>query len=103
MQMDMVVTFEDGRSEKLTAGPLQVVRFERHFKVGVGKAFAPIADGGDGMHFEHALWLAHAAAQSQAKRDGTQAPPPFDLWLEGVVDVELVDDESSAAVPHPWD
>lgn len=100
MQMSMVVTFDDGRTEKLSAGPLQIVRFERQFKIGVGKAFAPMDEGGEGMRFEHALWLAHAAAVSQAKKEGTQAPPPFDVWLEAVVDVDMLED---ASAPHPLD
>ncbi|NND35877.1 MAG: hypothetical protein HKN81_01970 [Gammaproteobacteria bacterium] len=102
MQMSMLVTFEDGRTEKLSAGPAQIVRFERQFKVGVGRAFAPIDEGGEGMRFEHALWLAHNAAISQAKRDGSQAPPPFDVWLEDVADVDMLTDEDTSG-PHPLD
>lgn len=98
--MSLTVTYEDGRAEKLTAGPAQMVSFERQYKTGVGKAFAPVEEGGEGMRMEHIMFLAWKAAVADANRNNTGPVPLFDQWLETVTEVE-VDADTAGGTADP--
>lgn len=71
----------DGELGEFAVTPKVQVEFERHFKIGVGKAFQ------QEQRVEHMYWLAwksvHAAGH-QVK--------PFDSWLDEIVDVQMAED-----------
>lgn len=75
-----VVTTE-GELGEFVVTPKVQVEFERHFKIGVGKAFQ------QEQRVEHMYWLAWKAVHAAGHN-----VKPFDSWLDAVVDVQMVDD-----------
>lgn len=73
--MQLRVVTEDGAAE-VKLSPRVIVEFERQFQTGLGRAFQT------DQKAEHMFWLAWKASKATA---------PFEVWLETVVDVELVD------------
>lgn len=64
--------------------PKVQVEFERHFKIGVGKAFQ------QEQKVEHMYWLAWKAVHAAGV-----PVKPFDSWLDDVVDVQMAEDSAS--------
>lgn len=85
MQMVFRVV-HDGAERRLTAGPKQIVAFERHWGLGIGKALAE-------ARIEHLAWLAHQAALAEAQAGNGPAVKPFDDWLDALTDLEVTDGE----------
>tara|TARA_R100000808_G_scaffold18667_1_gene40824 strand:+ start:180 stop:473 length:294 start_codon:yes stop_codon:yes gene_type:complete len=79
-----------GAERVVVAGPKQIVAFERHWGLGVGRAMSEV-------RIEHLAWLAHAAALADAQTNGAPPVKPFDDWLEQLTDLEVV--ENDGAVP----
>jgi hypothetical protein len=70
--------------------PKVQVEFERHYKLGIAKAF------GDDLKMEHIYFLAWKAMAHVGKTTAT-----FDVWLDDVVDVEMDSDDSAPLAPTP--
>lgn len=75
LKIDMTVVYEDGRTAKVTAGPVTQVAFEREHSVGIGVL-------AEEQKLSHLYWLAWHASRSGVE---------FDAWLESItaVDVEV--------------
>lgn len=78
-----VITGE-GELGEFAVTPKVQVEFERHFKIGVGKAFQ------QEQKVEHMYWLAWKSVHAA----GVQVKP-FDSWLDDVVDVQMAEDSAS--------
>ena len=59
--------------------PKSAIEFERHFKMGLPKAFT------QEQKMEHLFWLGWACVKATGR-----VVKPFDSWLEHVQNVELV-------------
>lgn len=75
------ITMTDGPLGEFIVSPRVQVEFERQFKVGIGKAFET------DLKMEHIYWLAWKSAHYAGA-----SVKPFDSWLDGVVEVEVVDE-----------
>jgi len=70
----------DGSVEMLAVGPRQIVAFERHWKIGLAKAFTVE------QRMEHLFWLAW-----EAERSAGRIVPLFgDDYFETLANVEVV-------------
>lgn len=81
MGLKLRVVTTEGELGEFVVTPKVQVEFERHFKIGVGKAFA------QEQRVEHMYWLAWKAVHAAGHN-----VKPFDSWLDAVVDVQMVDD-----------
>lgn len=79
--LKLAVVTTAGELGQFTVTPKVQVEFERHFKIGVGKAFQ------QEQRVEHMYWLAWKAVHAAGLN-----PKPFDSWLDEVVDVQMVED-----------
>ena len=84
IDISVKVTKLDGEQATYAVSPKVQVEFERHFKIGIAKAF------GDEIQMQYLYWLAWCAS----KHAGA-GPKPFDSWLDEVAAVD-VDDEGGA-------
>jgi hypothetical protein len=84
-----------GTERVVVAGPAVLVAFERHWGIGIPKAFVMGLD----TKVEHLAWVAHCAMHRAAKNGNGPAVKPFDAWLEELTDVSHADDEE--ADPDP--
>jgi ribulose bisphosphate carboxylase small subunit len=75
------VVTSDGELGEFAVTPKVQVEFERHFKIGVGKAFQ------QEQRVEHMYWLAWKAVHAAG-----HAVKPFDSWLDDIVDVQMAED-----------
>lgn len=101
IKIKLNVTYQDGRTADVVAGPATQVAFEREFKIGVPD-LVEAEKGEDGqvrdVHFktEHIYWLAWHASKSGVE---------FDAWLESLdsvdFDVEAANPTQSAASESP--
>lgn len=87
MKLDVVTTTE---TVPVTITPKVQVEFERHYKLGIAKAF------GEDLKMEHIYFLAWKAMCHVGKTTAT-----FDVWLDDVVDVEMGGDDSAPLAPTP--
>ena len=85
----------DGTEQVVTAGPAVLVAFERHWGLGVPKAFVMPLD----TKVEHLAWVAHAAMHREAHNGNGPAVKPFDSWLDGLEDVTHADSDEDAPDP----
>jgi hypothetical protein len=83
LALRLTVVTADG-SNTYGVSPKVQVEFERHFKVGIAKAFQ------DEQKVEHIYWLAWKAAHA-----GGAVVKPFDGWLDDILDVQLEDGNSA--------
>lgn len=83
MGLKLRVVTTEGELGEFVVTPKVQVEFERHFKIGVGKAFQ------QEQRVEHMYWLAWKAVHAAGHN-----VKPFDSWLDAVVDVQMVDDAS---------
>jgi len=76
--INLKVTVED---EEIIAPitPKSAIEFERHFKMGLPKAFT------QEQKMEHLFWLGWACVKATGR-----VVKPFDSWLEHVKNVEMV-------------
>lgn len=74
------VTTTDGEAT-YTVTPKVQVEFERHHKIGIGKAFS------QELKMEHIYWLGWCASKNAGAN-----PKPFDSWLDTVTKIEMVDE-----------
>lgn len=81
MGLKLRVVTTEGELGEFVVTPKVQVEFERHFKIGVGKAFQ------QEQRVEHMYWLAWKAVHAAGHN-----VKPFDSWLDAVVDVQMVDD-----------
>lgn len=81
MGLKLAVVTTAGTLGEFTVTPKVQVEFERHFKIGVGKAFQ------QEQRVEHMYWLAWKSVHAAGLN-----PKPFDSWLDEVVDVQMVED-----------
>lgn len=79
MKQSLTVEYDDGERVTLTALPPDFVSWERQY----GRKLTDLADG---IGMEDALYL----AWSVLRRAGGERPP-FDVWMNKVVDVEFGD------------
>ena len=79
----LTVVTKDGPAT-YDVSPKVQVEFERHFKVGIAKAFQ------DDQKVEHIYWLAWKAAHA-----GGAVVKPFDGWLDDIVDVQVQDGDNA--------
>ncbi len=79
----------DGAERTVTAGPKQIVAFERHWGVGIARA---LSEG----RIEHLAWLAHQASLAEAQAGNGPAVKPFDEWLDALDDLEATDGDEPA-------
>jgi len=86
MQFDLRVV-HDGEERQVTAGPPTIVAFERKWGMGWGKAMQDV-------HVEHIAWVAHDALHKAALMGDGPAVKPFDDWINGLEEIEIVDDDS---------
>ena len=75
--LSFTVVQKDGDRVQVSAGPVEQVAFEHHFKVGLGRALQDV-------HIEHLYWLAWKGMQAAG-----HTVPLFSDWLGQVVDVEF--------------
>ena len=80
-----------GSERTVVAGPKQIVAFERHWGLGLGKALTEV-------RIEHLAWLAHAGCHAEAQAGNGPAVKPFDSWLDDLQDIEALGEE-----PRPLD
>jgi hypothetical protein len=73
------VTKNDGSTNTYTVGPRQIVAFERHWKIGLAKAFQVE------QKMEHLFWLAWEAERSA----GNVVPLFGDAYLDTLANVEI--------------
>lgn len=85
MKVDVVTNTGTSR---VAITPKVQVDFERHYKCGIAQAF------GDDMRIEHVYYLAWKASVYAG-----QTTAQFDAWLDEVLDVEMVEDESGPLDP----
>lgn len=83
MGLKLAVVTTAGELGEFAVTPKVQVEFERHFKIGVGKAFQ------QEQRVEHMYWLAWKAVHAAGLN-----PKPFDSWLDEVVDVQMVEDKT---------
>jgi ribulose bisphosphate carboxylase small subunit len=83
MGLKLAVVTTAGELGEFTVTPKVQVEFERHFKIGVGKAFQ------QEQRVEHMYWLAWKAVHAAG-----HSVKPFDSWLDEVVDVQIVEEKS---------
>jgi hypothetical protein len=81
ISLSLRVTHE-GESNEYVVGPKVQVAFEREWKVGMPKALT------NEQRMEHLYWLGWKAQQAAGVVVKT-----FDLWLDGVESVEVVEGE----------
>jgi len=85
MQMEMKVTYVDGKSVTVTSRRFDAIKLERH----KGQPFAKIAGYGDpdgpGMFMEDLWFLAWCASR---RVDPTGVSEDFDAWAEMVEDID---------------
>jgi hypothetical protein len=74
----ITVTKTDGSVETYPVTPRVIVSFERHFKTGLGQAFA------NEQKLEHVYWLAWEAERASGK-----LVKLFDEYLDTVASVEV--------------
>lgn len=94
MQLQFVLTYHDGTTEKVTAGPGQMVKFEWEYKMAITEAFAEDKP----IRMEHMMFLAWESARFEASRGGA-AVQPFKQWVENVQSIEPVSDEEGSPDP----
>ena len=82
LKITATVTYEDGKTVKVIPKPVDFVKFERHFEVGMGTLATE-------QRLEHIYWLAWTA--SARTGDGRD----FDTWLDSVVDIDVEVDVQS--------
>lgn len=70
----------DGETNEYTVGPKVQVAFEREWKTGLPKAFSTE------QRMEHMYWIAWKAQHAAGV-----PVKPFDSWLDGVENVEVVE------------
>lgn len=87
MRQGFRITTDDGVALELVAFPPDFVAWERHSK-------RRMSDLADGMGMEDMLYLAWSALR---RNPGSR--PPFDVWINTVADVDLLDDEPTPTSP----
>jgi len=85
IDISIKVTKLDGTEATYAVTPKVQVEFERHFKIGIGKAF-----GNNDIQMQYLYWLAWCAS----KHAGA-GPKPFDSWLDEVASVDADDEGGS--------
>lgn len=87
------VTYDDGREVTATVGPLEFVKFERHFST----PSKPVGMGDFQTHqkYEWILYLAFLGVQKLHKAGEHDGPvkPDFDGFLSVVADFDLLDSD----------
>ena len=78
----------NGETTDVQVGPKVQVAFEREWKIGMPKAF------GDQQRFEYVYWIAWKALEQSG-----HIVKPFDGWLEGVENVEMIEAGGSPLSP----
>jgi hypothetical protein len=96
MQMEMKVTYVDGKSVTVTSRRFDAIQLERHR----GQPFVKIAGVGDpdgpSFYIEDMWFMAWCASR---RADKTGVPDDFDVWAETVEDVEMGDSEVDNGTP----
>lgn len=87
-RIDTTVELVDGRTFTVRVLPVDVVAFERHYKIGVAKL-----EKDDAMLTEHAMFMAWRALTRTGQWSGD-----FDTFVDQVAGVE---DDSGPADPTP--
>lgn len=88
IDLNLTITDVEGDTQQVAVTPKAQVAFERHFNIGLGRAFE------QEQRIEHLYrlgWEACKAAGIKVK--------PFDAWLDGIAAIEIeggdpLDDES---------
>jgi hypothetical protein len=75
----LAVSKTDGTTATYVIGPRQIVAFERHWKIGLAKAFT------NEQKMEHLFWLAWEAERSS----GITVPTFGDAYLDTLANVEI--------------
>jgi hypothetical protein len=83
--MNMRVVPLEGAPIEVPVTPKVIVAAERHFKTTMAKLFSP-----DNISFEAMSWIAWQAMQHSGHVVKT-----FDLWLDGVENIESVDEPTT--------
>jgi hypothetical protein len=84
------VTFAPGDVAVVSVTPRAAVNFERHFGIGIAKAFT------EEQRMEHVYFLGWECSRTTRKLGS------FEDWLDDVVNVEFVFDEEAAPLdPTP--
>ena len=88
----------DGEDRTVTAKPVSIIAFERHWGVGFMTAIRE-------PRLEWHAWIAHDACHKHAVSGNHPAVKPFDEWLAGLDDIDVVDEEAPerplAGTPSP--
>jgi hypothetical protein len=83
--MRMRVVPLEGAPIEVPVTPKVIVAAERHFKTSMAKLFNP-----DNVSFEAMSWIAWQAMQHSGHVVKT-----FDLWLDGIENIESIDEPSA--------
>lgn len=81
--MKLKVTYADGETVQVNAGPRAQVALERQYGVGLGKAF-------DSEQIEYVYYLGWAALHFAGKE-----PKDFEGFLDRIADVEVESDDEA--------
>jgi hypothetical protein len=77
-RLQVAIEFNDGTKKIYPVTPKVEVEFERHYGVGLGKAFTDQRK----EYLHHLGWMAQKASGEVVK--------VFDLWLDGIADTDVV-------------
>jgi len=89
MRFDLRVVHND-EERYVTAGPATIVAFERKWGMGWGKAMQDV-------HVEFLAWVAHDALHKAALMGDGPAVKPFEDWVNGLTDIEVVNEDDESA------
>ena len=96
MLVDLEVTHEDGRTEKVTAGQREMAAWERE---PFGCATTQAGKTSPVLFYRY---LAYAALKRQRSLEVVNGrPPSFDVWSEDVDEVQPLSDETEADPTTP--
>jgi len=88
--MRLTVKFADGRTEEVAPAPVDLVRFERHYKMAAGKIE-------EDQRIEYVMYLAWCALSRTGRINGAD----FDTFLEQLADIDDDEEVQSTGPPLP--